>query len=459
MLNTAGDECIDLLRDLTKTGHLNSSDIPIVVFQEGRYIMMEGNRRLTCLLLWSDPELLYQYEALAEKYFARVERLIDDSRYSAPPELMVAVAQTELDADTWIERKHTGGAGGAGTVEWGAAMKDRRRARNDPTKASRAMAFVELISDSYAEEKDILSSLEEIRSKRYSFIQRFVDRSTVRDIIGLDFSSGKMTFRYGARASLPIIRKILSDFSNPKAASGKSWARELDTVSDFREYLEKYSDIFPLNINDNAVSKTVSDVHHGPRSDVSNVSQNVEINEVDDGHKTKDVPSKRNESSEKAIVDLRPPRPSRGREHIFRGLMLDKFTSRIQEMARQTSLLNISRHNEMVSVMLRVILDLTAYQFLKSHGMNQVPRDLDKRIKASIKIIDPHASDALGSAENTSPLRKAFHATDPDSIKLVQYAVHDINSGRTPNEILVLADRYTPVLEAMNNHMGSNPIV
>ena len=77
----------------------------------------------------------------------------------------------------------------------------------------------------------------------------------------------------------------------------------------------------------------------------------------------------------------------------------------------------------------------------------------------AIKIIDPNASDALSSAENTSPLRKAFHATDSDSIKLVQYAVHDIQSGKTPNEVLVLADRYTPVLEAMNDHMGSNPVI
>lgn len=127
-------------------------------------------------------------------------------------------------------------------------------------------------------------------------------------------------------------------------------------------------------------------------------------------------------------------------------------------MVRQTSLLSVQRQNETVSVMLRVILDLTAYQFLKSHGEQNVPRDLDKRIKQAIKLIDPHASDALGTAETTPPLRKAFHNTTPDSIRLAQYAVHDIHSGRTPAEVLTLADRYMPVLEEMNAKMGSTPL-
>lgn len=204
MLSTAGDECLDLLKDLTRTGQMNSSDLPIVVARDGRYLMMEGNRRLTCLRLWNDPGLI-EDETLGNQYSTRVDRLVADSAYAAPTELRVAVAPSESEADVWIERKHTGGAGGAGTVEWGAAMKDRRRARNDPSKASRSMAFVELVSSEYEDEPDILKALETVRNARYTFIQRFVDRSVVRELIGLDFSAGKMSFQYGAEASKPII--------------------------------------------------------------------------------------------------------------------------------------------------------------------------------------------------------------------------------------------------------------
>lgn len=455
MLHTAGDDCLDMLRDLTRSGRMNSSDTPIVVARDGRYVMMEGNRRLTCLRLWADPTLLRQDESLEKQYLSRIERLVEDSAYAPPAELRVAVAPDEADADVWIERKHTGGAGGAGTVEWGAAMKDRRRARNDPAKASRAMAFVELVSGEYAEESDVLAALETVRNARYTFIQRFVDRSVVRDMIGLDFSEGKMTFRHGAELSLPIIRQVLTDFAQPKAESGKTWARELDTVDDFRDYLTKYSHLLP------GKEDTGAREPHDAGKDVQGAtgarSSGAQGDATNGGYSGGGGGQSRG-SSQAEANDPRPPRPTPGREHILRGLVLDKFTPRIQEMVRQTSLLSVQRQNETVSVMLRVILDLTAYQFLMSHGQQNLPKYLDQRIKSAIKIIDPQASDALGTAEATSLLRKAFHNTTADSIRLAQYAVHDIHSGRTPAEVLTLADRYTPVLVEMNSHMGSTPI-
>ncbi|MGK4187068.1 hypothetical protein AB0X98_02605 [Rothia koreensis] len=458
MMNTAGDDCLDMLRDLTRSGRMNSSDTPIVVARDGRYVMMEGNRRLTCLRLWADPTLLRQDESLEKQYLSRIERLVEDSAYAPPAELRVAVAPDEADADVWIERKHTGGAGGAGTVEWGAAMKDRRRARNDPAKASRAMAFIELVSGEYAEEPDVLVALEMVRSARYTFIQRFVDRSVVRDMIGLDFSEGKMTFRHGAELSLSIIRQVLTDFAQPKAESGKTWARELDTVDDFRDYLNKYSHLLPGKGGMGAREP------HDACKEAQGAAGATDVRSGgDQGAPTNSGYSgagggQSRGSSQAEADDPRPLRPTPGREHILRGLVLDKFTPRIQEMVRQTSLLSVQRQNETVSVMLRVILDLSAYQFLMSHEPKNVPKDLDKRIKSAIKIIDPQASDALGTAEATSPLRKAFHNTTADSIRLAQYAVHDIHSGRTPAEVLTLSDRYTPVLIEMNAHMGSTPI-
>lgn len=384
-------------------------------------------------------------ETLANQYSTRIARLIADSAYAAPTELRVAVAPSESAADVWIERKHAGGAGGAGTVEWGAAMKDRRRARNDPSDASRSMAFVELVSNEYEHDPDILKNLETVRNARYTFIQRFVDRSVVRELIGLDFADGKMSFKYGAEASKSIIRQVMSDFARPKAESNKTWARELDTVEDFRRYLNKYVHMLPGAPASSGQASSAGAAVSNPGANGSAQPSGAQSTNGGSGSQT--------ESG-----DSRPPRPNPVREHIFRGLVLNNFTPRIQEMVRQTSLLSVERQNETVSVMLRVILDLTAYQFLKSHGKQDVPKDLDKRIKDAIKIIDPHASDALGTAEATSPLCKAFHSTTPDSVRLAQYAVHDIHSGRTPAEVFTLSDRYTPVLQAMNAEMGNQPI-
>lgn len=461
MLSTAGADCLELLRDITRTGQMNSTDLPIAVSHDGRYVMMEGNRRLTSLRLWRDPSILRRNESLEKQYLSRVQRLVDESAYTPPREILVSIAPSEADADTWIERKHAGGAGGAGTVEWGAAMKDRRRARNNPANTSRAMAFVDLVSREYEEQRDIQAALETVRSKRYTMIQRFADRGVVREMLGLDFADGKMSFKFGAPATMPIIRRVLNDFAMPKADSGKTWARELDTVEDFRNYLIQYAELLPHGAATKASSG--GSLSQPPRGHTpsSGPSKNLPItNIIEASHGDPRPATIDAESAEPATVDRedgRPPRPTVAREYIFRGLVLDKFTHRIQAIVRQTSLLSVSRQTEVVAVMLRVVLDMTAYQFLRSHGKNP-PRHLDERIRDAIKVIEPNASDALRSAERTSPLRKAFHNTTPNSIQLAHYAVHDIHSGPTPSEVFTLAERYHPVLVALNAHMGNVPI-
>ncbi|SEW33150.1 hypothetical protein SAMN05421595_2133 [Austwickia chelonae] len=454
MMTTAGEDCLQLFRDITRKGQLSSSDLAIAVEKDGRFIVLEGNRRLTCLQIWNNPDLLATDDEIERTYLARFQRLITDSPYMAPTSITVAIAPSEEVADPVVERKHAGGAGGAGTVEWGAAMKDRRRARNNPAAASRAMAFIQLVSTELEDDQEVQADLETVRTKRYTMIQRFVDRGVVRDRLGLKFADGEMTFLYGPEATVDIVRAVLHDFAQPKAKSGKTWARELDTVRDFSDYLEGYERLLPnaarLADPDSATSETGGTSTHSSNGSTPTPDPGTNIPQ------TKGDPGV---STQKGYEgeDGRPPRPASPQSHIFRGLVLDQFTNRIQEVVRQTSMLNVQRQTEVASVLLRVILELATYQYLKSHGI-EVERYLDRSLRTAIKHMEPSASDSLGQAEDTSPLQKAFHETTSDSIRLVQYAVHDVHSGRTPNEVLILAARYQPVLISMNKHMGNTSL-
>lgn len=450
MLTTAGQDCLQLLRDITRSGEMNSSDVPIVIRKGTRFVVMEGNRRLTCLRIWDDVTVLAEINEVADDYRSKAQRLISDSDYAAPAELRVAIAPSEEAADHWIERKHSGGAGGTGTVEWGAAMKDRRKARNNPAAASRAMAFIELVSAEFDEDHELLTDLETVRTKRYTMIQRFVDRGVVRERLGLEFDAGRMSFAYGSEVTQAIVRTVLHDFAQPKATSGKTWARELDTVADFAEYLNGYAHLIP-----HPEASTAGASGDSTHPNTSGGAGAGDASAAPRGGDAMEPHGK--ETNHGAPDDPRPPRPTPPVSHIFRGMVLDQFTNRIQEIVRQTSHLNVQRQTEIASVLLRVILELATYQFLTSH--NREPENaLDKRLKSAIKQIEPQASNALGQAESTSALCKAFHETTADSIRLVQYAVHDVRGGRTAGEVLTLAERYTPVLVAMNANMGNNPV-
>lgn len=454
MMATAGDQCMELLRDLTQSGQMNSSDLPIVVEQNGRFVVMEGNRRLTCLLIWRDVERLSKSPDLKRSFHAKAQRLIDASVYAAPSEVLTSVAPNEGAADRWIEGKHTGEERGAGVVAWGAAMKDRRKARHDPTRASRAMAFVDLVSTEYEDDPALLADLETVRTARYSFIQRFVDRGVVREKLGLEFAAGKMSFKHGSADTKSIIAQALSDFAQPKAESGKTWARELDTVDDFTNYLERHSALLPSSAT--TAQNTVGSKSEDPKGAASGSGGSGATATASNQAGSSQGTSSSAEPNS-TPQDTRPPRPTPPRDCIFRSLVLDKCTNRIQEIVRQTSMLSVHQNGEIVAALLRVILELTTYQYLKSNG-HTVERSLDRSIKSAILKIEPTASNDLGQAEDTSELNKAFHRTTANDIRLVQYAVHDLRSASTPSETLILADRYEPVLVAMNANMGSQPL-
>lgn len=518
MMATSGERCIELLTDILSMGGLSSVDVPIVIKSGARFTVLEGNRRLTCLRIWEDPSILSRNPSTA-KFHKRVERIVTSASYTPPASLVVVVAPSEGDAAPWIDRKHGNGMVGAGTVQWGAAMKDRRAARKNPENRSRALAFVELVSDIYKDEQDVMDALEEVRESRYSFIQRFIDRPAVRSKLGLSFDSGAMIMEYSADDTLPIIRKVLTDFARPKAPSGKSWARELNRAEEFTSYLDQNEDILPAMLAASRPIITTLEQEDGNESSgeaietpelpqdesalsvepsVTSSSDEFSLSETPDevqppGEQqdremqapshglsqpeegsgedleseeqanlplpdSADVQSGREEmweESEDSESEYRPPRPIAREEHIFRGLNLDKFSSRIQRIVRETSLLSVYQRPEVTAVMLRVILDLACYQFLKSRG-REPEKDLDKRIKSAIKLLEPTAPEALKDAESTSPLKRAFHDTDATTIRLVQYAVHSTDNGRTPAEVLILGERYSPLLVAMNEDMRKN---
>ena len=115
-----------------------------------------------------------------------------------------------------------------------------------------------------------------------------------------------------------------------------------------------------------------------------------------------------------------------------------------------------SVHNktDVVAAMLRVILDITCYHFLHECKHNNIPNRLEQRIQAAILKLHPDAKQDLKQVEKTHPLSKIYHDTTPNSIQLVQYAVHDGNNTRTPSEVIILAERYEPLIKAMNDFLG-----
>ena len=193
MLNSSGEKCMELLKDLCQRGNLSSSDIPIVVKEGNRYRVLEGNRRLTCLKLWKNPALLRRVSSnLADKYQKRVDNLANQSPFDPPKTMPVVVAKSVDEADAWIDKKHGLGKDGSSTVEWGAFEKDRRAARRTG-KVGRALSFVQYLTSEFDDDAVIIGILDKLLSKQYSILDRVLNNAVLRDEIGItQDSSGRL---------------------------------------------------------------------------------------------------------------------------------------------------------------------------------------------------------------------------------------------------------------------------
>jgi hypothetical protein len=94
------EDLLGLARDILRDGYLDN-ELPVVVYENGQHVVLEGNRRITALKAIHNPALL-------GKFVPRMERLL--SRYpeaDTPTEIRVMIAPSREAAQPLLARLHT----------------------------------------------------------------------------------------------------------------------------------------------------------------------------------------------------------------------------------------------------------------------------------------------------------------------------------------------------------------
>ena len=460
MLNSSGEKCMELLKDLCQRGNLSSSDVPIVLKEGKRYRVLEGNRRLTCLKLWKNPSLLQKVSPeLAEKYQKRIEKLADRSRFAPPNSMPVVVASSLDEADGWIDKKHGLGKDGSATVEWGAFEKDRRSARQTG-KTGRALSFVQFLTSEFADDAIIIGTLDKLLSKQYSILDRVLPNEVLRDEIGITFdSSGITTSKRSLETMRPLLLAMLSDF-----AEKRQTANTLHTVDQISEYfhglyLEYLEEISVPDAGENQPDngRTVGDSSGDWKVEQDTSDGDVSGPSHENGANNKSNSNPKSGYGKEGLPNGERRKPN---NRIFTDLETDGFSEKIQRLIAQTAALTVSRQPDLIAISLRVILDLTCAQFISTFHPHpdQVKRDIDKRIIEVLKLLDPKCTQGVREAEKTSEFAKLFTwtSTNKDTLRLVQYALHDVRHVNTASDTIIIAERYEELLVAMNEKLRQN---
>jgi len=207
-----------LAEDIVQHG-VNPSDSPIVIpapKQPGRYIVLEGNRRLSALRALENPDLIVG--AVEEKLVRRFRKLNERYQKNAIVDIDCVVFEERTEADHWIELRHTGENEGAGIVRWGALESARfKQRRGEKVYYLQALDFLE--------ERGDLSS-EERQNVPVSSLERLLSNPDIRAKLGLEMKDRILYTQFDEDEVAKGLSYIVQDLATRRIRTGDIYNKE-----------------------------------------------------------------------------------------------------------------------------------------------------------------------------------------------------------------------------------------
>ncbi|HKI50487.1 MAG TPA: hypothetical protein VJ995_00295 [Geothermobacteraceae bacterium] len=405
---------VKLAEDIVLHGN-NPSDIPIVMphEEEGKFIVLEGNRRIAALKLLETPsQLPGGSNRFVKKKFVGLGR-----EFSKNPihSLKCIVFPDRDSADHWITLKHTGENEGAGTVDWGGTERNRHRTRQQkPSPELTLKTFLYENCDLSAEEKAIISKIP------ITNIQRAIGDPDLRRALGLKVKGDQIWTDLAREEAARVLVEFFMPF-----ATGEKNVGDLYSKKDRLAYLNG----LPSESLPNSESK-----HNAPWYLDSPPDKNETSTTSDNERK------KRKRS-----------RPDSTKRHILipRDCILTINSKRINKVYIELRSLNVDDYTNAVSVLFRVFWELSLDDFVEKKRLPNIDSNtsLPKKMEA---VATYFKTNKILGEDQLKPARKAV--SDKHSILSVDTFhayVHSRHLNPTPLELKLAWDNIQPFMEKL----------
>ena len=200
MLTDKRSSLKNLAKDIAEKG-LNPGELLYVTKENKKYIVLEGNRRVTAIKLITDPQLV-RNNAKNKKFFQDLNNKYIDN---LSLKLNCVVFNNKKDAEHWVKQRHTGENKGIGTVAWSTEQQERYRSQvtGSPSKLVQVLDFIRKHNIRHSSKKDTI-------------IQKVLSTPYVRKQIGIDFRKGKLILVQDEKSVVRNFEKVINkiDASN-----------------------------------------------------------------------------------------------------------------------------------------------------------------------------------------------------------------------------------------------------
>ncbi|MYE88892.1 hypothetical protein F4X33_07865 [Candidatus Poribacteria bacterium] len=397
-----------LADDIVENG-LDPSDLMIVIEVDSPrigYVVLDGNRRLSDLRALETPELI---EGSVDTPVFNALRELSERYRDEPIGWVNCVVVTDVeDARHWIELKHLGQMGGAGSVRWGSEESSRFRARTDPPEIHiQALDFLQARGELEPSHRSNLP---------VTTLKRLLGSPVVRNRLGLDWSEQQLKAIWDEDSVARALSHVVND-----VATGAINVRSVYT----REQRTQYANDLPPSL------------------------QPDERRPVGEARPLQPTRSESGENQSQSNNRPRPNRPRIRNQLIPQSCVLDVVDPRIQDIEQELRRINIVNFPNAVAVMFRVLVELSTDRYIDRHNITINPQTrLRGRLNA---VTDDLVQRRVLSRQQASPVRAAAQNNSflAPSVTLLHQYVHNPHFLPNPSDLRISWDNLQPWFEAV----------
>lgn len=212
----------NLTKDIVERGEIY--EFPLVSPDEDKFIVFDGNRRVTCLKLLEDPRRAPTVEL---QDFFRQQR--DLWKGIFPRSVMCQVESDRDRIDEILYRRHTGTQNGVGQSTWDDRMKATFVARTGKSTGPS-------IADEIEKRLTAAQLLPSRRKLPRSTLNRLLSAEPFRKRVGISMKGGRFEFVCEEAKSLAALARIAHDLASREVVLGDIW--DVDGKSGYLDRLD-----------------------------------------------------------------------------------------------------------------------------------------------------------------------------------------------------------------------------
>ena len=358
MLTDKRSNLKNLAKNIAEKG-LNPGELLYVTKENKKYIVLEGNRRVTAIKLITDPQLV-RNNAKNKKFFQDL-----NNKYvnKLSLKLNCVVFNNKKDAEHWVKQRHTGENKGIGTVAWNTEQQERYRSQvtGSQSKLVQVLDFIRKHNIRYS-------------NKRDTIIVKVLSTPYVREQIGIDFRKRKLILVQDEKSVVRNFEKVI------KKIDASNFSRDtIDSKEKRRIWIDKV-------LGDQTPKKTSK------------------------------AEKKRNNEKIKKQTSIN----NRDRKTLIpSNFILNITQERINLIYEELKSLEIKKYNNAVAVLFRVFLELSLDHFIDENKAkkklksekNMRPPTLKDKLEGIVKYME---EEKILTTHELKPIRTSI--SDKDSL-------------------------------------------